>query len=213
MSAEFYRHFPPFRLDPRNERLLRGNDVIALRPKPFALLRYMVEHPGRLVAQDELKKAIWPSTFVGEGVLRLYLREVRAALGDDAESPRFIETIARRGYRFIAEVKRSDDADDDLAPPDQSALAAAAKIPPPVGRDGELARLRSAFLKASTGQRQVMLLSGEAGIGKSTVLEAFIAHASSRRSAGRTRTMRGASRRERALSTGDRRAQPAVAAG
>src|SRR6202162_5398203 len=130
MSAEFYRHFPPFRLDPRNERLLRGNDVIALRPKPFALLRYMVAHPGRLVAT-----------------------------GENAEPPRFIETIARRGYRFIAEVKRSDDADDDLAPPDQSALAAPGKIPPPVGRDGELARLRSAFLKASTGQRQVMLLS------------------------------------------------------
>lgn len=180
MSAEFYRHFPPFSLDPRNERLLRGDDVVALRPKPFALLRYMVEHAGRLVARDELKKAIWPSTFVGEGVLRLYLREVRAALGDDAESPRFIETIARRGYRFVAEVKRSDDADDDLAPPKQSALVSAAKISPPVGRDGELARLRSAFLKASTGQRQVMLLSGEAGIGKSTVLEAFIAHALSR---------------------------------
>src|SRR5271168_2825809 len=115
MSAESYLLFPPYRLDTRNEKLLEGAEVIPLRPKPFALLRYMAEHPGRLVSHEELRKAIWPSTFVGESVLRLYLREVRVTLGDDAESPKFIETIARRGYRFIAEVKRSGEV-DDLAP-------------------------------------------------------------------------------------------------
>ncbi len=177
MGAESYLLFPPYQLDPRSDRLLRGSEVIPLRPKPFALLRYMVEHPGRLVPHEELRKAIWPSTFVGEGVLRLYLREVRSVLGDDAESPKFIETIARRGYRFIAEVKRSGDA-DDLAPPAQSSIETPSKVA--VGREGELARLRSAFLKASTGMRQVIFLSGEAGIGKSTVLEGFIAHASAR---------------------------------
>ena len=179
MSAESYLLFPPYQLDPRNERLLRDAKLVRLRPKPFALLRYMVEHPGRLVAHEELRKAIWPTTFVGEGVLRLYLREVRTALGDDAESPRFIETIARRGYRFIAEVKRSGEV-DDLAMPGQASVETSSKVVAPVGRDAELARLRSAFLKASTGMRQVIFLSGEAGIGKSTVLEAFIAHAAAR---------------------------------
>jgi DNA-binding winged helix-turn-helix (wHTH) protein/tetratricopeptide (TPR) repeat protein len=179
MSAESYRLFSPYQLDPRNERLSRGAELIPLRPKPFALLRYMVEHPGRLVTHEELRKAIWPTTFVGEGVLRLYLREVRAALGDDAESPKFIETIARRGYRFIAEVTRTGDA-DDLREPAQAAAETPTKAMVPVGRETELARLRSAFLKASTGMRQVIFLSGEAGIGKSTVLEAFIAHAAAR---------------------------------
>ena len=179
MSAPSYRLFPPFQLDPRSERLLRGSEVIPLRPKPFALLRYMVEHPGRLVSHEELRKAIWPATFVGEGVLRLYLREVRSALGDDADSPKFIETIARRGYRFIPEVKRTGDA-DDLANPPQAALAAPAKSPSTVGREAELARLRSAFLKASTGMRQVIFVSGEAGIGKSTLIEAFLTQAGAR---------------------------------
>ncbi len=176
MSAESYRLFPPFQLDPRGERLLRGSEAIRLRPKPFALLRYMVEHPGRLVPHEELRKAIWPSTFVGEGVLRLYLREVRSALEDDAEAPKFIETIARRGYRFIAEVKRSGDA-AEVAAIAQTSIDAPSKVVMTVGRLAELARLRSAFLKASTGLRQVIFLSGEAGIGKSTVLEAFSAHA------------------------------------
>src|SRR5271167_1965130 len=179
MSAESYRLFSPYQLDPRNERLLRGLEVIPLRAKPFALLRYMVEHPGRLVSHEELRKAIWPSTFVGEGVLRLYLREVRSALGDDADSPKFIETIARRGYRFIPEVKRSGDT-DDLVNPLEAPIEAPSKSSNTVGREAELARLRSAFLKASTGMRQVIFVSGEAGIGKSTVIEAFLAHAAAR---------------------------------
>jgi DNA-binding winged helix-turn-helix (wHTH) protein/tetratricopeptide (TPR) repeat protein len=177
MTAQSYLLFAPYQLDIRNEKLLGGAELIPLRPKPFALLRYMAEHPGRLVSHQELRKAIWPSTFVGEGVLRLYLREVRAALGDDADSPKFIETIARRGYRFIAEVKRSGEV-DDLAPPAEASIEALKVLP--VGRDSELARLRSAFLKASTGLRQVTFLSGEAGIGKSTLLESFIAQVAER---------------------------------
>ncbi|HLX38571.1 MAG TPA: winged helix-turn-helix domain-containing protein, partial [Candidatus Binataceae bacterium] len=175
MGAESHLRFPPYQLDTQNEQLLRDQKPIPLRPKPFALLRYLAAHPGRLVTQDELRKAIWPSTFVGEGVLRLYLREVRAALGDNADAPRFIETIPRRGYRFIAEVTRTG----DVTLPESPALGAAPKAAP-IGRDGEIARLRSALLKASTGARQVILLSGEAGIGKSTLLEAFLASAAER---------------------------------
>jgi DNA-binding winged helix-turn-helix (wHTH) protein/tetratricopeptide (TPR) repeat protein len=180
MSADSHWIFLPYQLDPRGERLLRDAKVVPLRPKPFALLRYMAEHPGRIVTHEELRKAIWPSTFVGEGVLRLYLREVRAALGDDAEAPKFIETIARRGYRFVAEVKRSGDVDDFATPAQASGETLPPKFSSPVGREGELARLRSAFLKASTGMRQLIFLSGEAGIGKSTVLEAFIEYAAAR---------------------------------
>ena len=73
-------------------------------PKPFAVLKYLVEHAGRLVVPDELLEAIWPDTHVQPEVLRRYILEIRRVLGDQAATPRFIETLTKRGYRFIAEV-------------------------------------------------------------------------------------------------------------
>jgi DNA-binding winged helix-turn-helix (wHTH) protein/Flp pilus assembly protein TadD len=100
--------FPPFRLDVVNQCLYRGDERIPLMPKPFAVLQYLVEHAGRLVSQDELLEAIWPETHVQPEVLRRYILEIRRALGDQPETPRFIETITKRGYRFIAEVTASE---------------------------------------------------------------------------------------------------------
>jgi DNA-binding winged helix-turn-helix (wHTH) protein/tetratricopeptide (TPR) repeat protein len=99
--------FPPFRLDVVNQCLYRGDERVPLMPKPFAVLQYLVEHAGRLVSQDELLEAIWPETHVQPEVLRRYILEIRRALGDQPETPRFIETITKRGYRFIAEVTAS----------------------------------------------------------------------------------------------------------
>jgi DNA-binding winged helix-turn-helix (wHTH) protein len=87
-----------------NERLWCGAEQVPLRPKAFVLLRYLVEHAQRLVTQEELLKAVWQRTYVSEGLLREYIRELRGLLGDDAKAPRFIETVPRRGYRFIAPV-------------------------------------------------------------------------------------------------------------
>jgi DNA-binding winged helix-turn-helix (wHTH) protein len=94
--------FPPFRLDPVNEQLWRDDTLLSLRPKPFAVLRYLVAHAGRLITREELQKAIWANTYISESLLRGYVRELREVLGDEAEAPRFIETIPRRGYRFLA---------------------------------------------------------------------------------------------------------------
>jgi DNA-binding winged helix-turn-helix (wHTH) protein/tetratricopeptide (TPR) repeat protein len=163
--------FGPYRLDLRNEQLWRADTLVPLRPKPFALLRFMAEHPGRLVIHEELRKAIWPTTYVSEGVLRVYLREVRAALEDDPEAPRFIETVARRGYRFLAPIEQVTAAGVSAAGASETA---AADAPGLVGRSAELARIRSAFAKASMGTRQLVLINGEAGIGKTTILEAFL---------------------------------------
>jgi len=80
MGATSNLLFAPFRLDLENEQLWRAEKLVPLRAKPFALLRYMAENPVRLVLHEELRKAIWPATYVSEGVLRVYLREVRAAL-------------------------------------------------------------------------------------------------------------------------------------
>src|SRR5215470_14736399 len=96
--------FPPFRLDVGDEQLWHGARAIELRPKTFAVLRYLVEHPGRLVTKEEVLNAVWPQTVVSEWVLKSCIRELREALGDEARTPQYIETVHRRGYRFIAAV-------------------------------------------------------------------------------------------------------------
>src|SRR4029077_15132735 len=100
--------FASFRLDPVNQCLWRGEGLaeerILLAPKAFALLRYLVDHPGRLVTQAELLDALWPKTYVQPEVLKSHIAAIRAVLGDDARRPLFIETQSRRGYRFIAPV-------------------------------------------------------------------------------------------------------------
>ena len=115
--------FYPFRLDPRNERLWRGEQQIPLRPKPFAILRYLVEHADTLVTKAELRAAVWGNTQVDRGVLKGYLRDLRQVLGDDAAAPRFIETVARRGYRFIGKVASSQHSVVSSCPSTQSLIS------------------------------------------------------------------------------------------
>src|SRR5690348_3502698 len=94
--------FGEFRFDPANECLWRGSEAIPLRPKAFAVLKYLVDHAGQLVLKQALIDAVWSDTFVGDAVLKDSIRQLRDALGDDAATPRYIETAHRRGYRFIA---------------------------------------------------------------------------------------------------------------
>jgi TolB-like protein/DNA-binding winged helix-turn-helix (wHTH) protein/lipopolysaccharide biosynthesis regulator YciM len=104
MKRESEIFFPPFHLDLANEQLWREKELIPLRPKTFAVLRYLVEHAGRLVTKDELLHAVWGETQVSEEGLRDYLREIRQALGDEADAPRFVETVRGRGYRFLPSI-------------------------------------------------------------------------------------------------------------
>jgi DNA-binding winged helix-turn-helix (wHTH) protein len=97
--------FPPFLLDPMNELLWCGHTRIALKPRPFAVLRYLLERPQRLVTKQELLDHFWSDVHVGDAVLKTHMAEIRRVLGDDIKSPRFIETAHRRGYRFIARVQ------------------------------------------------------------------------------------------------------------
>ena len=97
--------FPPFRLDRVNECLWRGAQAISLTPKAFAMLGYLVEHPGRLVSKEELLNAVWPEIIVSDAVLKVCIGKIRKTLGDQAKVPQFIETLHRRGYRFIAAVQ------------------------------------------------------------------------------------------------------------
>jgi predicted ATPase len=164
------KQFACFGLDTANQCLLRSGATIELAPKPFAVLRYLVEHPGRLITHDELLDALWPETYVQPQVLRTYMLELRKVLGDDAGQPRFIQTLPKRGYRFIAAVTERNGAHPDVAKGMARPDSKATEI---VGRDGELGHLQSNLRQLETGQRRVVFVTGEAGIGKSALVDAF----------------------------------------
>jgi DNA-binding winged helix-turn-helix (wHTH) protein/tetratricopeptide (TPR) repeat protein len=161
--------FPPFLLDPVNEQLWRGKRLVALKPKTFAVLRHLVERPQRLVTKEDLLDALWGDVQVGEAVLKTHLREIRQALGDNVRAPRFIETVHRRGYRFIAGVQQASGP-----APDHSAPRASSATPGVVGRHVELARLHDCLERAQHGQRQIVFVTGEPGIGKTSLVRAFL---------------------------------------
>ena len=111
--------FQSFRLDPTNHCLWNGEARVRIPPKAFDVLRYLVENPERLVTQDELLEALWPDTYVNPEVLRKYILDVRKILGDRSDRPEFIETLPKRGYRFVAAV-----SDDGAAEPLPASAAA-----------------------------------------------------------------------------------------
>ena len=111
MSSEILR-FASFELDCRSRELREGARRVRLQEQPFEILRLMLEHPGDVVTREELRHRLWPEgTFVDfEHSLNAAIKRLRAALGDDADHPRFVETVPRRGYRFIAPVAATSGA-------------------------------------------------------------------------------------------------------
>ena len=97
--------FGQFRIDSVERLLLRGEETIPLTPKAIDTLLMLVANSGRVVEKDELMKSVWPDTFVEEGALARNVSALRKALSDDIEDFRYIETIPKRGYRFVAPVK------------------------------------------------------------------------------------------------------------
>src|SRR5262249_11152410 len=96
--------FGEFELDESNALLTRAGAPVALPPKAFTLLCVLARQPGKLADKNSLLDAVWGHRFVSESVLKSTMSQVRAALADDAGEPRFIETVSRRGYRFIGRV-------------------------------------------------------------------------------------------------------------
>lgn len=158
MDQEHIITFGSFRLETASGRLWRQNDMVPLRPRSLAMLQYLAERPGRLVTKAELLQQVWAGSHVSDGVLRASVRDIRRALGDAAEAPQYLETVGRQGYRF-------------LQGGDDTPLQAAG---PGVGRQGEVDQLLASFGRAVGGERQFTLLSGEPGIGKTTVVNLFL---------------------------------------
>jgi predicted ATPase len=161
MEHEHHIAFGPFRFDVTHGHLWRGEQVIHLRPRSLAMLRYLVEHPARLVTKAELWQHVWAGTHVTDAVLRASVKEIRAALGDLAAAPRYLETVGRQGYRFLVG-----------GGPDVPSLSRPGPI---VGRQREIDALQGWFQRSAAGDRQLIFVSGEGGVGKTTVIDLWLA--------------------------------------
>jgi DNA-binding winged helix-turn-helix (wHTH) protein len=169
--------FGPYRLDLENPQLWQGEQIVALEPQPAAVLQYLVAHTGQVVSKDELLRAVWPGQFVVKAVVKECIRAIRKALHDNVTKPQYIETIGREGYRFLGTI--GSDQAAGVGPP----LATPPDAQPRtdnwqpttllVGREAELAQLQTALHKALHGERQVVFVTGEPGIGKTTLIERF----------------------------------------
>src|SRR4030095_3660640 len=106
--------FGRFELDIEEQVLRRDAKPLPLKPKVFDLLVVLVENSGRIVGKDELMKQVWAGSFVEEGNLAVSIVKLRQALGDTDNERQYIQTVPRRGYRFVASVTREQSAGDDL---------------------------------------------------------------------------------------------------
>lgn len=161
------KEFPPFRLDPGNQCLWRripsGEDErILLTPTEYSVLEYLVERAGQLVTHRELLDAVWPNTAIEPQAVKSRIFHLRRLLDDDPRKPRFIETLSRRGYRFVAKLS-------PVAPvgvPDRTVVRL-------VGREAELEELWQCLRATSTARPQIVFITGEAGIGKTALADEF----------------------------------------
>ena len=164
--------FDRFELDEANARLLRDGSAVALAPTPFAVLCALARQPGALLTKHALLDDVWGHQFVSESVLKTVISELRTVLDDDARHPRFIETVSRRGYRFIAPATAVQAASPALETVSEIGFL---HSPFFVGRADALSRLRRAWDAACKGKRALVWVAGEPGIGKTTLIEQFVA--------------------------------------
>jgi DNA-binding winged helix-turn-helix (wHTH) protein/predicted ATPase len=183
--------FGPFRLLPVQGQLWKDEERLKVRLRPLAVLAYLAQHPERVVPVEELRQAIWGGTYVSRTVIRVCVRELRQALGDEMATPHYIETVGRQGYRFIGYRFSPPLATPPPVPSSQFSVSSTDKtgeqmpqlatgnwsLPTPfVGRERELAQLQQWFAHAQQWQRQLAFVSGDTGIGKTTLARQFLAH-------------------------------------
>jgi DNA-binding winged helix-turn-helix (wHTH) protein len=172
-------------LDTRLYTLHREGTTVRLRPKAFQVLQYLLEHRDHVVTKNELCAHVWPGQFISDATLEGCITLARRAIGDSGRVQRFIESRRGYGYRFVGTVQ-----EEAVSLTDREAVAAALEIPPvlpqtpvqpqSVGREAELGHLHRWLDTALTGVRQVVFVTGEAGLGKTTVVGAFLAQAGDR---------------------------------
>jgi len=161
--------FGEYQLDPA-QGLKRGDHDVRITPKSLSLLCLLAQRAGQVVTKEEIFRLVWPDTAVSDSALTSCIQELRGALGDEIKKPRYIETLHRRGYRFVAHT---------LSALAQSPAVLAIPLLRPdipfVGREGLLQEMVNAWTAANQGRRQVLFITGEAGVGKTTTVSVFLA--------------------------------------
>ena len=157
--------FGPFRLEVAEHRLTRDGSPVPLTGKTFDTLTLLVRNHGRLVTKQQLLSFVWPDVTVDESSLTYNISLLRKALGEGRTGQRYIETIPRKGYRFVGEVSdRRQGTSRELRQVREWM----------VERDAELCSLHKAFDLARSGDPQVVFICGDAGVGKTTLVNAFL---------------------------------------
>jgi DNA-binding winged helix-turn-helix (wHTH) protein/tetratricopeptide (TPR) repeat protein len=178
--------FGEWTLDPQRAELCRAGRSQPLRHKAFEVLAYLVAQADRVVSKQELCEQVWRQQYISDAALESTIKVVRQALGDSGRDQRLLQTVYGQGYRFLAAVTSEEQtphrrptplAPARVAPPPRgSALPGpAARRAPVVGRAAELAQLARGWARVQGGERHVIFITGEAGIGKTTLVETFLA--------------------------------------
>ena len=161
--------FGEYQLDPA-QGLKRGQHDVRITPKSLSLLCLLAQRAGQVVTKEEIFRLVWPDTAVSDSALTSCIQELRGALGDEVKQPRYIETLHRRGYRFV--------------PHTLSALAQSPPVladpllrsdTPFVGREALVQEMVNAWTATNQGRRQILFITGEAGAGKTTTVSVFLA--------------------------------------
>lgn len=187
MTPRIRYFFEGFCLDPAEQLLAEGSRPLKLTPRALSLLHYFLLHPGRLISKEELLGRVWSEAVVGDGALKVCIREIRKVLVDDAKVSQYIETVHRRGYRFLPDVRTEsvrqgqrtqgpgDGGVGNLGVRTRGSETSEALPPaaPLVMRDALLRRLDEVWRDALEGRRQIVFLSGEIGAGKTAAIESW----------------------------------------
>jgi DNA-binding winged helix-turn-helix (wHTH) protein len=166
------KHFSAFRFDVEDGTLWRGSEQVPLTGKAASLLRCLLGRAGTWVSKSAIMSAVWPDTHVQPDNVKVLVREIRQALGDDPRRSKFIRSAPGRGYSFVADVSEARQA---------SAVEPSSGVRAPifVNRGPELAALADSLDAVRASARRFVLISGEHGAGKSALCDAFVrtAHA------------------------------------
>jgi DNA-binding winged helix-turn-helix (wHTH) protein/tetratricopeptide (TPR) repeat protein len=176
-AGTVYR-FESFELDPGLYVLRRDGVSLDVQPKVLDLLLYLVARRDRVVTKEEILDALWPGVTATDDVLSRAIHAARQAVGDDGDQQSIIQTVRRRGFRFVAPVAASDAL--QAAPPHPIAAPRPSRQAPAfVGRQRELQRLDESLEEANRSCGRIVFVSGEAGGGKTRLLEEFVRRAAS----------------------------------
>ena len=179
--------FEAYELDLQCYELRYAGKLVKLEPQVFNILAYLLQHRDRVVTKEELLEQLWPGRFISEATLTSRVTLARRAIGDRGREQRLIQTVHGRGYRFMAPVQEhvaEAPSRTQQGPRNVPAALPPMVVPPSllttsrpdqaVGREAELAQLHYWLQQALRGTRQVVFVTGEAGLGKTTLVETFL---------------------------------------